>query len=237
MTSLWFATPAWKRFSLSEVCFEQRKRVIDVLRAQGMEAECVVVADDENVDIARSKGFHVVETDNDHGLGRKFNDGYVYAAEHGADWIVPIGSDSWIDSAYFLPLPDDLPSRVRSSHYYSAVTADKMAVCNVAMDRCPAGPYVLHRNLLARANYRPTAEELYRNLDSSSIRSLSPFDWEWRDDHSLQYVGFRDPDQHITSYGALLKRWGLYEDSTPWETLRAFYPQDLVEAARAAITR
>ena len=235
MSLLYFVTPAWQRYELSEVCFEQRRRAMAVLEDHGIETRCVVIADDENLDIARSKGFATVEQRNDLGLGRKFNDGYQYAAEHGATWIVPIGSDSWIHPFYFMPLPTRV-NRVRSSHFYAAVAHDQMVVCNVAMERCPAGPYVLHRDLLKTTNYRPTGEELNRNLDSSTIRALPPFKWAHRDDHPLQYVGFRHPVHSITSYGALKNRWGVRESQDPWTELKGMYPADLVEAARKAIT-
>ena len=236
MTSLWFVTPAYQRYALSAVCFEQRRRVMDVLEAQGIETHCVIVADDENLDIARNLGFDTFEQRNDLGIGRKFNDGYQYAVDQGATWIVPIGSDSWLHSDYLLPLPEPRLNRVRSSHLYTAVAADKMAICNVASDRCPAGPYVFHRDLLQRAGYRPTGDELNRNLDSRTIANLQPFRWVWRDDHPLQYIGFRDPAQHITSYGALMNRWGISEDLNPWDTLKERYPHDLVEQARQAIS-
>lgn len=233
---IFFVTPAWQRFDLTDVCMRQRKQVIDQLAKDGIEARCVVIADDANLDIARGLGFDTVETDNDHGLGRKFNDGYEYAVAQGATWIVPIGSDSWIDPAFFLPLPTERPTRVRSSHLYAAATYERMVVCNVATERCPAGPYMFHRDLLARANYRPTEDDLYRNLDSSTISRLQPFRWVHRDDHPLQYVGFRHPKQHITSYDRLRDRWGVEEYTDHWDRLKEVYDPVLVEDARRAIT-
>ena len=229
-------TPAWQRFELTAVCLEQRKRAIAVLAEHGIEGRCVVIADDANLDIARDKGFDVVERDNQW-LGRRFNDGYAYAGDHGATWIVPIGSDSWIDPAYFLPMPDEgRIDRVRSSHLYAAVESTRMATCNVAMERCPAGPYVFHRDLLARAGFRPTKEELNKNLDSSTIFTLQPFRWEHRDDHELQYIGFRHPVHIITRYANLWTRWGVAEYTDPWDRLAEVYDRDLVEAARKAIS-
>jgi hypothetical protein len=133
---IYFVTPAWQRYELSEVCFEQRKRVIDRLNGYGIEAHCVVVADDANIDIALSAGFEIVEQDNEW-LGRRFNDGIEYAARQGAEWIVPIGSDSWIDLAYFLPLPDT--KWTRTSKMYAAVTSGRIGYLNVAHPTNPAG--------------------------------------------------------------------------------------------------
>ena len=47
--SVWFVTPAWRRYELSAVCFDQRAAVIKTLAAAGIEAHCVVIADDGNL--------------------------------------------------------------------------------------------------------------------------------------------------------------------------------------------
>ena len=232
--SLWFCTPAWQRYELSEVCFEQRRRVIDRLAEQGIEARCVIVADDENLDLARSKGFDTLERSND-GLGRKVNDGYEYAASQGAEWMIFIGSDSWIDPAFITPLPTDPPNLVRSSPAYCAVTPDKLALLRVSHPTNPAGPHIFHRDLLARAKYRPVADELMRNIDSRTNAALASFKFTTRDVHPLQYIGFRAPPM-ITSYGALWKRWGIAEYDDPWSLLAEHYDQDLVDAARKVLT-
>jgi len=129
MTAVWFMSPAWQRFELSAVCFEQRRRSMDVLEAAGIEARCVIVADDENLDIARGLGFDVVEQDNEW-LGRKVNDGFEYAFKHGADYIVPIGSDSWLDPEFLLPLHS--PRVVRTSRFYAPVEIDRLAELSLA---------------------------------------------------------------------------------------------------------
>ena len=232
--SLWFVTPSYLRYELSEVCFEQRRRVIDRLAEQGIEARCVIVADDDNLDIARSKGFDTLERSND-GLGRKVNDGYEYAASQGAEWMVFIGSDSWIDPAFISPLPDSSPNLVRSSPAYCAVTPDKLALLRVTHPTNPAGPHIFHRDLLARAKYRPVADELMRNIDSRTNAALAPFKFTMRDVHPLQYIGFRAPPM-ITSYGALWNRWGIAEYDDPWSLLAEHYDADLVDAARKVLT-
>jgi glycosyltransferase involved in cell wall biosynthesis len=232
--SIWFITPAWQRYELTAVCLEQRRRVIEALAGQGIEGRCVVIADDENLDIARGLGFDVVERDND-GLGRKVNDGYEYAAGQGATWLVFIGSDSWIDPAYLAPLPTDGAAIVRSSPAYCAVTPDRLALLRVTHPTNPAGPHLFHRDLLARAAFRPVADDLMRHIDSRTNRALSPFRWSFRDVHPLQYIGFRAPPM-ITRYDALWNRWGIAEYPDPWALLAEHYPADLVAAARKVIT-
>lgn len=230
--SLWFVTPAWRRYELTRVCLEQRQRVIAHLRRNLIDARCVVIADDENLDIARSFGFDTVEQNND-GLGRKWNDGIKYAANHGAEWIVPIGSDSWIDPWYFIPLPD--PSVARTSGLYCAVTHEKVGVCNVTNPRLSAGPYVFHRSLLEPSGFRPTDDNNSTNTDHSMLAGIgrTRIRWEHRDLHSLQYVGFRG-EPHMTSYASLMRHWGI--DELRPEVLKNRYPSSLVDRAIAAIT-
>jgi hypothetical protein len=228
--SVWFVIPAWRRVELSAVCFEQFAGVIGTLRAAGVEAEAVVIADDENLDVARALGFATLERDNS-GLGRKFNDGQEYAGNHGADWIVPIGSDSFVDPAYFLPLP---PVEVtRTSGMYAMVTARRMAELKVGW--IGAGPRMYHRSRLEPTGFRPAPDKLMRTIDSHTVRAIvkstGPLTWEWRDLHPLQYIGFRYPP-YITGYGSLVRTWGVRERVNPWDRLAAVYPPDLVKRVR-----
>ena len=148
---LYFVTPAWRRFALSAVCFDQRLGVMDELAAMGIEAHCVVVADDENLELARARGFDTVERDNDW-LARRFNDGIEYAGSHGADWIVPVGSDSWVQADYFAPLPEE--GEVRTSTYLCTVTADRLAHLEIKPNH-GGGPYIVPRSMLEPSRFRP----------------------------------------------------------------------------------
>jgi hypothetical protein len=228
--SVWFVTPAWGRFTLTAICLEQRRRVIDELAKVGLEARQVVVADDENLDIARGLGFDTVERDNEW-LGRRFNDGQEYAGRHGAEWIVPIGSDSWIDPAYLFPLPSI--RQTRTSHMYAPVEPGRIAELRVG--QVGAGPHMFHRSLMEPVRFRPAPDEINRNTDHNTVRGLRrPPRWEWRDLHPYQYIGFRHPP-FITQYDRLWTRWGVAERTDPWDQLAAHYPADLVDRARAVM--
>lgn len=227
---IYFVTPAHQRYELTAVCLEQRQFVIEDLARRSIEAHCVVVADDDNLDIARSLGMETVEQNNDW-LGRKFNDGIEFAARNGAEWIVPIGSDSWIDPTYFQPLPD--PSLTRSSSMYAAVTGDRIGYLNVANPKNPAGPHMIHRSRLPQSR-RPARDDLNRYIDSSTLYGLRGIQWEFRDDHPLQYIGFRG-ETHLTPYERLWKAWGIRESTDPWNELATVYPSELVERARACV--
>ena len=225
--TLWFVTPAYRRYDLSAVCFRQRHQVIQQLAAHGVQAQCVVVADDDNLELARGLGFATVERDN-RWLGRKFNDGIEYALRNGADWIVPIGSDDWIDPDYFIPLPT---AKGRTSHYYAPVESDRLAELSIPTE-AGAGPRVIGRELFK--TFRPCEERIRRGVDRSLLNALGPVAWEYRDIHPLQYVGFRG-DRHITLYAKLRKARGGEELLDPWPLLASHYSQELVDEARRAM--
>jgi hypothetical protein len=225
---IYFVTPAWQRFALSEVVFDQRLDVIHRLAEAGIDARCVVIADDENLDLARARGFDTVEAPNV--VSDKFNAGMEFAGKHGAEWIVPIGSDSWIDPAYFLGLR---AGTTRTGQLYCHVTADRLGEARV---RHPAGagPYVFHRSLLEPSGFRPAKLGLMRRVDSSTVAGLGPIKWLPYHLHPYQYVGFR-VKPFITSYETLMRRWGVAEHDDPWAILARHYPADLVERARSAL--
>jgi len=234
---IYFVTPAWKRAALSRVVFEQWRGVFAFLAEHGVEARCVVVADDENADIADSMGFDVLRKPN-YALGRKFNDGIEYAARHGADWIVPIGSDSFIDPAYFLPLPN--PTQMRSATLYAIAEPNRLGRCKIRTSK-GVGPYMIPRRALPRT-FRPADDKLKRGVDGSTMKGLvRRLRRQVVDLHPYQYVGFRrpgeppDPDHpQINRYDKLYRLIGVGQEPEVVERLSEYYPQRLVERALAA---
>lgn len=227
--TLWFVTPAHRRYELSAVCLDQRLDVIARLAEHGIEARCVVVANDENLDLARARGFETVEAPNV--VSDKFNAGMEYAGRHGAEWIVPIGSDSWIDPRYFLGLHTGV---TRTGQVYCHVTADRLGEAKVRR-KGGAGPYVLHRRLLEPVGFRPAAPGLMSRVDSSTLAGLARRpDFRPYHLHPFQYIGFRG-EPHITPYESLMNAWGVREHTDPWDVLALHYPPELVERARAAL--
>lgn len=63
--SVCLITPAFRRYALSEICLRQHREAIDALDNMGIDAQQVVIADDENLDIAKELGFLTVESPND----------------------------------------------------------------------------------------------------------------------------------------------------------------------------
>jgi len=233
---IYFVTPAWQRFELTAVVLEQRRHVIDWLYNRGVDAQCVVVADDANADTAKALGFDVLRRKN-YALGRKFNDGIEYAALNGAEWIVPIGSDSFIDPSYLFPLPE--PLVLRSSRLYALAEPGRLARLRVKT-AMGAGPYMIPRSRLP-STLRPSAEYRKRGVDSSTIKGLRR-GWtrEMVDLHPWQYVAFRreggraEGHPQLNSYNKLYGRLGVGEEYEVADRLGEFYPPRLVERALAA---
>lgn len=229
MPRLFFVTPAFERYALSEICFAQWQQVSAALAARGVELRVVVVSDDENLDIARARGFDTLERDNDW-LGRRFNDGIEYACLNGADWVAPIGSDTWISPDYFYPLPGIRTSR--RSRMCAVVTHNRLAELHVT--NVGVGPYLYHRSLLKSSGYRPAEDKIMRGVDTSTMVGITEhrrIRWEERNISPFQHIGFRGKP-HLTKYSRLWAAFGAKEHYQPWERLAEHYPVDLVERAR-----
>lgn len=250
MPTVWLVSPAWRRFAVTRLALAQRAHLVTELAARGLEAHCVVVADDENLDIAREFGFETVEMNN-RWLGRRFNAGYEYAARQGADYFVHIGSDDWVHPDVFgvlpyselaagdaLPTPE-LPVVVRSNAP-AMVVGSEIAIVDLLggrMRRCRTRgrtgvvPWILPRRLLERSGFRPIREDAERGIDGSLVCGLGlrP-NIVFHDPHPLARVDFKSA-VNLTPYGALahLGR-GRVED--PWPALAEIYPAELVELAR-----
>src|SRR5574337_351116 len=123
MRSLWFVVPAAGRSAMAAACLRQLQRTCATLVAAGVRASAVVVADDENLDVADELGFGTVRRGN-RPLGRKWNDGYQLAGEAGVDFVVPFGSDDWIDPAAILAAPLPGPDEIRCFRRSAVVRED-----------------------------------------------------------------------------------------------------------------
>ena len=235
MPSLWFVTPAWQRFELTRICLEQRRQVCDeLLERFGLEATCVVVADDENLNLAEEFGFETVERDNQW-LGQKFNDGYEAAALAGADYVYAIGSDSWIDPDYFAELPG--LGEVRMSRFVSIVRSDGRERMDLDVVY-PSGGYgaaaIVPVQLFAARGYRPCKERISSGMEASAWRRSFGRSAErlWPDGRARELVNFQSETQ-VTPYRAL-RKWAIEIDQAdPLGALRPIYGDELVARIEA----
>lgn len=235
MTSLWFIVPAYGRVELTRVCLRQLRRTCDQLDDHAIDANAVIVANDENLDTARELGFATYEQEN-HPLGRKWNDGYDVAGRYGdADFFVPLGSDDWVDAGFLaadLPLDDE----VRCSRLSSVVSEDGR---HLARLRIPYdigdGVRIIPRALLKPLHFRPAVEHQPRAIDTSIMermqRTTRALRLVYHDTDALQIVDFKSREQ-LNSYERCL----VYSDgqvTDPWETLTDRYPAEAIREMQA----
>jgi hypothetical protein len=109
MPSLWFVVPAHGRAQLARICLRQLRRTCDQLNANGIAATAVVIADDENLRTARELGFETVRDPTGSSAASSTTASKPPATNattrYPADYVVPCGSDDWIDWRILLKLP------------------------------------------------------------------------------------------------------------------------------------
>jgi hypothetical protein len=245
-------TPAWRRFDVTRVALAQRAHLSGVLAGQGIEVSVLVVADDENLDVAAEFGFNMLERPNDR-LGCKWNDGIEHACTVlEADLVTVVGSDDWIHPDLFDLLPSEVapppqltaerPFVMWSDDVPEAVTGREIALVDLAsgrLRRCrgkgPYGviPWVLPTAALAPSRFRPVRDDLQRGLDGSLVAGLGVRpEWVFHDPHDLCRVDFKS-DTNLNTYEAITGAIGYGEEETdPWGLLATRYPADLVDQAR-----
>lgn len=243
---IWFVSAAWGRYDVTRLALAQRAHLIGELVGRGQEANCVVVADDENLDIAHEHGFQTVESDNTW-LGRKFNDGIQYACENGAEYVVLIGSDDWMHVDLFdrLPLAQPKPPELTEGFYVWRPTAEiitgrEITIVDVANGnarvlrshgRYGVIPWVIHRKALEPSGGRPVANLISKGIDGSLIAGLKVRpNWVFVDPHPYARVDWKT-DVNITPYAGL-QHLGVDEEFEPWAALEEHYPEHLVDMAR-----
>lgn len=215
-----------------------------------MSATSVIVADDENLEIARQHGFDTVEAPNDD-LGRRFNLGFEYAAHAGADVFVHIGSDDWLHPDAFAHLSDV------GAHYTPPFPEPGKAVVwrdgpaavgfrQLTVVDLPSGelqrletkrnygciPWFIPREAMTDSGFMPIPEEGHmRGIDGLLWRALSPRpNWTLVETPHEWLVDFKSAN-NVTPFDSLQRVLG-YGDADSLDALRPFYPEHLVDRAR-----
>ncbi len=242
MTSLWFVMPAHGRLQMAEICMRQLRRTCDELTASGIEATAVVVACDENLDLAKGLGFGTVERPNQY-VSQRFNDGIQLALDPSvnprpADFVMPIGSDDWIDwriiNARTLPAPNE----VVGFQHISFVREDGQELTKTFLNYTGGcGMRLYPRQLLEPLNYRPAEEDLRRGCDTSILTNVRAASDDVHVMHvatdPLQIVDWKTPAQNLNNYRQVAARH--FRNSSPgdpWEELGDVYPADALEEMR-----
>lgn len=232
MDLLYFITPAHQRYEMSEICFAQRRWLIDQLAERGIEAQGVVVANDDNLALAKTYGLDTVVRDNQW-LGRRFNDGYQHAVEKGATHTFAVGSDEWPHPDLFKTLPG--PMELTRSPYYTLYHRNGKKRADLNIQHRVGARYTLSTDLLKRVNNRPCDDYISRRCDTTTFDNVT-YEQNVVITHSIPpkyaFVAFQSPHPHeqISSYDKLCKAYfckEVYEEI--FRPLWGYYPDNLVE--------
>lgn len=242
--TLWFCVPAHGRLELTSICLRQLRRTCDALTDDGIEATAVVIACDENLDTARDLGFGTVERDNIF-LSRKFNDGIQLALDpelnpRPADYVVPCGSDDWVDHRIFLELPED--GSVLGFQRLSFVRPDGKEITSTCLDYVGGcGIRVYPRQVMEAVGYRPADEDRYRACDTSILTNVQRANPGLRVTHReidpRQIVDWKSPSEQVTSYESIFRRHRGTRRGDPFRVLRGVYPQKALLEMREHYSR
>jgi hypothetical protein len=233
--------PAFRRFDLTRVCLAQLRRTCDELADFGIRASGVVVADDQNLDVAELLGFAIVRRENSP-LGRKFNDGIQVACEQmDADYVVPFGTDNWVDAELVATLPE--PGTIVAHRFCTLVheSGEKAGTLNVAYEGGD-GVRTWPRDLLEPLRFRPAAEDRERAIDTSirermRLNGVKP-PFVYHDLHPWQIVSFQSEDVQLNDYRSLRHLYGDGpEIADPWGELAEYYPQAAIDEVREVFAR
>lgn len=232
--NVWLVSPAWGRFAVTRLALAQRRHLCDELALRGISADCIVIADDENIDIAGEFGFPAIEMSNTY-LGAKVNAGFEYAGEQGADFVAFVGSDDWMhpdlfDTLRFLPVPRP---PVVAGRVLTLVDLERGLMRQMSTSyRYGVIPWLIPRWVLEASDFRPLPNEKTRGIDLNLALGLgSKPEWVFHDPHPLARVDFKS-DMNMTPYRAASGSPGRHgEIEEPWETLVEKYPAELVSLA------
>lgn len=247
MPSLWFVVPAHGRAQLARICLRQLRRTCDALIAEGIEATAVVVADDENLDTAAELGFARVRRDNEF-LSRKFNDGIQAALDirfnpRPADYVVPCGSDDWVDHRLFLNgLPG--PNQILGFRFAAFVNEDGTEIVSRLIDyEGGVGIRVYPRRMLSHVGYRPADEDRKRACDTSILGNVKKHlrgqqiepQVLYGDMHEWQIVDWKSHGVQLNSFGEITARHrkGTREVVSPYDVLADTFPDVALDEMRA----
>lgn len=234
MPSLLFITPVWQRFELTEIVLKTRRRICDELREHEIDADSVIIGNDDNIDIATALDFKVVERDNEY-LSRKFNDGYEYAVRNSYDYVYPVGSDSILTADQFIgQVGNELPI---ASHYYTMINSSGEERIDVQI-KVPGGigPLIVPVDLLRNCP-RPIQEDLHRGCDNAARQTFLRAGHEilTRECHQWEHVAFQSGVTQITDYERIRRVYQADEyeiDNGVFPEIADRYDSDTIAAIR-----
>lgn len=249
MPSLWFVVPVHGRLPLAAICLRQLKRTCDALAVDyGIDATAVVITDGASIrDLYKQTfglfGFATVERDNQY-LSRKFNDGIQLACDpqfnpRPADYVVPIGSDDWVDPRIFHDLPPD--HTVVGFQTLAFVREDgHEIVARQLTYEGGSGIRIYPAKLMELLDYRPADEDRPRGCDTSILVNLRKAfrNMRVRHDHhhDFQIVDWKTQGEQLNPSDELGK-FKVLQKGNPFQLLQGIYPDQALAEMRRHYTR
>ena len=242
---VWLVVPAHGRPEVSKVAFAGLAWMRDRLAQCGYEAEVCVVACDENLALAEHEGFRTLDRPNTE-LGRRWNDGYEYAAGQGAGYLMPCGSDDWVHPELVLNMIHHHvelgPKKAKTmvcTRASCAVAPDGSEICTLHIPyQGGDGIRLMPAALLAQVGYRPAADERNRAIDGSISDKLAKYggvqySYLATDEvDPLYIVDFKSDGTQITDYKRLAEAYTDTLVTDVWGALGGLYPSYLLERAQ-----
>lgn len=165
--------PAWRRPDVTRLCLAQKLSLAEALTSRGVGLEVVVVADDENVEIASEFDFEAIYLDNR--LGAKINAGFSMLADMDCTHIAFAGSDSWTHQDVV-----DLDERITCGSTMCHVDLYGQRVRLQSVQRDFATPWIFPREILEEREFVPLDDDLMRGVERALVDSLALRDRRWR---------------------------------------------------------
>jgi hypothetical protein len=218
----------------------QLKRTCSELADHVISASAVVVADDENLDTARRLGFGWVRRDNRF-VSRRFNDGIQLACDpkvnpHPADYVVPIGSDDWVDWRLFLDLPGDWTMVGFQRIAFVREDGGELTVRHLNNEG-GSGIRIYPAHVMRRCGYRPADEDRRRACDTSILLNLKAARAirriEHRDIDPLQIVDWKTDGANLNTYSQVSARHRAELERDPFQVLAGRYPKVALDEMEA----
>lgn len=239
MPSLWFCVPVYGRLPLARICLTQLRRTCDQLAEHGVDASAVIVADRHDLDELPDLGFATVVRDNRF-VSRKFNDGIQLACDpefnpRPVDYVVPCGSDDWVDWRLFTDLP--VGGEIVAFQHMSFVREDgRELVRSKVAYRGGCGIRIYPRQLFAPLGYRPADEDRERGCDTSILTNLTIAHHHLEIDHRVtdphQIVDWKTAGTQLNSYHEVSFRFR-GETGDPYTDLADVFDLEALEEMEA----
>lgn len=240
MPSLWFVMPVHGRQQLASICLRQLRRTCDALTENGIDATAVVIGQDADLDAAFEMGFGTVSRDNQF-VSRKFNDGIQLACDPAynprpADFVMPIGSDDWIDWRIIRPsiLPE--ADEIVGFQHISFVRGDGLEITKTFLNVTGGcGMRLYPASLLKAVGYRPAEEDLYRGCDTSILTRVRISRPNVKVMHvdidPRQIVDWKTPGAQLNEYEQVMRRHSVNSEagSDPFDELDPFFPSEALD--------